>query len=358
MRILIIVGAGASYDCWLPDRELGITRLPMSKSLFAESDPQNKYLNQYRLTGLADKLRRTELQRQKQNAQFGGVEFNIEVELQNINDNAVKITDRNTLLALFKARFYIQNLITDLSNKTFNETHGLTMYVTMLNKLKDWIDEKPDERFVDMVVFNYDDLIDRAMTHVYDSDWSEKSNSRSPLAAYYSGKNINIYKPHGSINWGRKILLNGANRYYSSPDDIYREFDTLNITNEFIYTNSSMYNDHVVKDSIPAIAIPFKTKNSFDECPPEMLTAMKEAISKAESILTLGWRGGDNHVVELIKKNGKIRNAYIVSPTGETELKGMLIHPYTIGFGKFIYSEDRNKSIEHYLKIVENEQFS
>src|SRR3989344_1947370 len=105
MRILIVIGAGASTDCWpehtVPNNDF--RRLPLANALFSPDSVQDSYLNNYGLMGLASKIR--------QKTRIEGDDFDIEATLKSINDAAVKIGDQNTLQSMFKARFYLHSLI-------------------------------------------------------------------------------------------------------------------------------------------------------------------------------------------------------------------------------------------------------
>ncbi len=316
MRLLIVIGAGASYDC-LPQHvtrpyDYESNRLPLANNLFSTLPTQNSFLEKYNLMGLASPLRsRSKIQADK---------FDIEAELANIFEVANKRRDPNTLQHLFKARFYLHSLIKTLSKRTLNLANSHTVYVDFLYKLKNWVDESPSKRLVDIVVFNYDDLIEQAMKEVYSYDWYSKTKLR-PLNAYTAGKNLNIYKPHGSINWGRKILRDDTNLSYNSLENIFNKFYELELTNTIQFIDPDIIeNDNLPKQFVPAIAVPFKGKVDFAESPQSMQASMVKATQEANKIITFGWKGADEHFTDLLKTNNKIDDVYIVSPTAETFL--------------------------------------
>ena len=174
MHLLIVIGAGASHDCWLEHIPKPIDhedlRLPLANLLFSHIPYQNTYLQKYNLMGLAGTLRNK--------ARMQGQTYDVEVELATIYNEANTRKDYNGLQNLFKARFYLHSLITNLTQLTLEHTYSHTVYVDLLNKLKDWIDQSPSTRFVDIVVFNYDNLLEKAMENVYNYDWQSKKTSR------------------------------------------------------------------------------------------------------------------------------------------------------------------------------------
>lgn len=335
MRLLVVIGAGASFDCWpyhvIPQSDW--QKLPLANDLFSPDPIQNSFLNKYHLVGLASTLR--------QKARYQNDSFDIEAELAGINDNANKRGDFNTLQNLFKARFYLHSLIWVLSQKTLQYTSSHTVYVDLLNQLKGWIDQSPSDRFVDIVVFNYDDLVERAMENVYNYDWYSK-NKHTPLSAYYSGKNLRIYKPHGSVNWGRDITKNDSVFSYNAIDQAFHDFNEIEILNSFEFINPDIFNDaDTPKTYVPAIAIPFKGKINFQECPQEMHKKMVEAIRGADKLISLGWKGADEHFTSLLKQeNDKLSEVYVVSPKAETQLDSIYpanrIKPYESTFRHFV----------------------
>jgi len=320
MNVLIVVGAGASYDCWAkhvpkpPD--YNNYRLPLAKELFYHYPQQSLLIQEYDLLDIASQLR--------SKANSLGDKFDIEDELLKISKRANKINDINTLHSLFKTRFYLQRLITSLTLSTINRTYGHTDYIDLIRKLKYWIEDAPEDqdRIVDIVNFNYDTLLETAIENHYSVDWRLK-NEENQMSAYYRGRNLRIYKPHGSINWGRVVQKNGGNKFnYLNQITAFKDFNNLTIQNIFRYMNpENFYDNHIPKDVIPAIAIPFKEKTTFDECPQFMLEAMVEAINNADYIITLGWKGAEKNFTKLLLTNGKkIKAVYVVSPSAETNL--------------------------------------
>jgi hypothetical protein len=332
MRLLVVLGAGASYQCWPPNRSGGLT-LPLANGLFSTEQTQDGLLNLYSLTGLAAKIRRRE--------QANGDKFDVESELAEIRERAEKNDDLNTLQSLFKARFYLQELIQKLSEQTVTDTNGHTLYVDLLNDLKDWVEEDAQNRFVDIVTFNYDSLIDKAMATVYSHDWSQKSSEDS-LTAYYKGKSIRIYKPHGSINWGRVVTSNGKDDYlYSDFNQVVGAFRDIQIEHKFLFIDP-VYRGPSVKNYVPALAIPFKAKVGFDECPKPMFKGMLKAVSEAEEILAIGWKGADRHFVNEVNKNTSARQVFVVGPNAyNTEMAqvitGKRIRPVNQTFSEYIH---------------------
>lgn len=314
MRILIVIGAGASYDSnpLSPRQDANVAdKLPLAKDLFASFPTQNAYLQRYNLVGLAGILRSKSLENPN---------FNIEDELATIHSDSKLRGDKNRIQDLFATRFYLHGVINTLTNKTIDYSSSHTVYIDLLNQIKSWIDESPTSRFADLVVFNYDTLIEKAMETVYRYDWTHKSNV--PLLNYYAGTNLRVYKPHGSINWGREILKDGEHLTYYSETQAIDAFEVATLSRGFQVINpNSLTSESHGKNYVPAIAIPFSDKTDFQECPDDMFKSMVDAIKGADKMITLGWKGGDNHFIKILLDNNKnLSEIHVVSPKGDTQL--------------------------------------
>lgn len=329
MRILIVIGAGASYDA-ATTTGIGRERLPLANELFSTGLFQSRFLTKYNLMGLASQLRL----KSRVN------DFNVEFELDQINNQATRINDLNRLQDLFKTRFYIHNLIQELTKNTLSNTSYHTVYIDLLNQLKDWIDEDQQNHFVDIVSFNYDNLLEHAMMNVYGYNWRYKSVDNK-MNAYLYGNNLKIYKPHGSTNWGKKI-----NQGKITLDDLFDQFNEIEIDNNPVWLDPNYFleNNRSV-EYIPAISIPFKHKSGFDECPGYMKVIMLEAIKSANALFSLGWKGADTHFTSLLKSDGKqIKKVAVISPSGDTYLNEVFpdleIQFIKHGFREFIYKNN------------------
>lgn len=343
MRLLIIIGAGTSFDCWpkIFEGRHDVQKLPLANELFSNDRKQSELINLYRLGGLASKLR--------SRSRTSGDVFDIEAELTAINDVAVEQDDKNYIQALFTTRFYLQHLIKDLTNRTLELTDSVTLYIELLNKLKDWVLESRNNRFVDIVTFNYDTLLEDAMENVYPHDWRIK-NDANRISAYYQGANLKIFKPHGSIDWGREITKDDKHFQFYDLKDVVKNFNTINLANSIKYISPDDFiNMSLEKNYVPAIAVPFKGKTDFQECPKEMLDEMVEAIKDADKVMTLGWKGTDKHFTEILKtKNKKVDKVFVVSPDGETQLETIYpsqIKPIRSTFSNFISETDELETI-------------
>jgi len=226
----------------------------------------------------------------------------------------VKKQDDNVLLSLFLTRFYIQELVSEITQHILNITSKHTIYVDLILRLKEWLDEDLNNRVIDIVTFNYDTLIESALEQMY--KYNYYGNTVAPSIGI---QNIGLYKPHGSIHWGRKIQYQDApSTYYSYTDLLmhYKLYDLLDI----VVVSENIYNKDIVKNHIPAISIPYKTKTTFDECSEEMRSSMIDVVKGADYIITFGWKGAESHFTEILKLNTKVKKVITISRSGKSNL--------------------------------------
>jgi hypothetical protein len=123
-----------------------------------------------------------------------------------------------------------------------------------------------------------------------------------------------------------RSLLRGAfiYFYYNNVEEAFHNFNKLELTNDFQFIDPMLITDTSQgKSVIPAIAVPYKKKTNFDECPIEMQSEMVNAINRADKLITIGWKGAEEHFTSLLRINNKIDQVFVVSPRANTNLGGV-----------------------------------
>jgi len=280
--LMVVFGAGASYDSD-PDRPAyavsTYSRPPLARSLFA---PQyGGVIDQYpACRALVPRLRRA--------AHDDTVA--IEQEFQAILTEAAN--RRETIRQLAATRYYIRAMIEGVTLGWMNETHGVTNYHVLVDRLDTWA-QLSGEAIV-YVTFNYDTLLDTALEDALRFRCTDMSH-------YVSNERIRLIKLHGSTNWRRlaqnpaEIVAVGTNVGNWAID---RYADLQLITDyEVASPLSSERNHHV---TVPAIAIPTETKGEADfELPPEHIEVLKGLIPHITRVIVVGWRGKEAHFTSL-----------------------------------------------------------
>ena len=281
MSLLVIFGAGASYDSihpsTFPNHDL-FTRLPgapyyrppLSTELFDDRSNFNDALTRFpqclgRVAGLRIHA-----------GQRGG--FNVEQELELIKDSAERYPPARIELAALQ--FYIRDITTACGERWQRETRGLTNYAHLLSRIDRWRHVHKEK--VVMVSFNYDTLLEMA------AHSSPLQLELSDIDAYIARDDYKVIKPHGSANWGQ--VLNEPAPPSDAETFMIENVASLHGTNHFRVTADSKYGGKLV---FPAIAIPVEGKGDF-ACPPAHMAALKSSMGEVTRILAIGWRASDH----------------------------------------------------------------
>lgn len=344
--LLIIFGAGASYDNFIEIQASNSPKLPLTNDLI-NRDLQYVQQAMTKWPGAVPLLNRLNTLKNIKNKDESN--FNLEealyLELER-NNNAVQ----NQLLSF---RFYIHDVIRNCEERVRSVNQGNTNYTRLLNMLQlKGVDQKMG---ISLVTFNYDTLLETACTQLY-PDW-EFGNFED----YIKGCSmVRLYKPHGSLGWKQsyqmthqptkvgvvKILANSTN-FDLKPtvqqiDNYYQEYDPATMSN---YASE------------PILALPYKQKTTF-VFPDSHKQALVQDIGKITHILTIGWRGTEEHFYkDVINKVPESTNLKILNVnTGGTEIEHNLkenlgnkieeIH--TFG-GKFSTFLDDDKELDKFI---------
>jgi len=304
--LTVIFGAGASYDS-SPDypamglkRVLDDNRLPLAKNLFSERFGKQAQQNEAALA-LIPRLRTA---------------VNIEQELEAIIDS--QQTYPPVFRQLLSIRYYIRDVIQRAQIEwKENYTHNVTSYHQFLDTVDRARYPTRVKEKIALITFNYDTLLDIAFSAVL----------REPLKtidAYIKNETAyKIFKPHGSVDWLHEVTNAGKNtldsaeklewtKNYAKGSIKYIEVAD---NKAFIQTEGEGIFVPLDHDYVPAIAIPTETKKTF-EFPDEHRDEMIATIKETTSLLIIGWRGAEQHFLELYETNAdptKLKLLQIVS---------------------------------------------
>src|SRR6266851_2480641 len=276
-KILIIFGAGASYDSVRLDVFDDWTlRPPLATELFAANRPLfTQYIDRFpairsiigelRLVSEDGKLLERELER-----------FQLEAE-----------KDERRHRQLMAVRFYLQFALNDCSQQWFYQSHGDTNYTLLLDRIEHWRRAEPD-RTVTYATFNHERLLERSAEAPLETQYDT-------LDSYISAEAATIIKPHGSVDWG-VIALNRGTEHLEERHLIERAAQ-LRFSQDYVRISPGQTSLGDRGPIAPAIAIPFQTLKSF-ACPDSHLVKLTMDISAATRILVIGWRGAESHFLE------------------------------------------------------------
>lgn len=223
--------------------------------------------------------------------------ISLEAYLQDVKKIAATNEDRQRQLIALE--FYLQKLFYEISLR-FGSQSG-NNYDSLVGYINDYIHTYKEK--VHVVSFNYDTLFEQSLP----SKYSFKQ------AMDYLNNDISIYKVHGSWNW--KYILpdltgwireaGGSYPYMmESPWSLTHQPKEYFEGRDLIITDSLSYNDTYGDREYyycPAIAVPLPGKDSFI-CPPSHVQMLQTALGMTDNILIIGWKAGDQALIEMIKQ--------------------------------------------------------
>ncbi len=300
--LMVIFGAGASYDSYpdfpppdvpqgqgnqsippiqsSPQNQRELWRPPLANQLF--SNPQHAYshiVKRYpKLTHILHYLSQPSDGR------------SVEQILELLQDQGKDYPERPREIA--SVRYYLRDLLYEVSNRWSDETDGATNYPLLIGEL---LRLNKGNEPIALVTFNYDLLLDRALqTFGY--------HTQAPDAPLGGHPTLQLFKPHGSVDWARVVKL--ASPAALKPHQLIEDANILEFTSEFIRVDPPAQADGEAfsQTLFPAIAIPVqnKTDDTF-ACPRPHLNALLTLLPHVKKVLIIGWQAREAHFLKLLR---------------------------------------------------------
>lgn len=276
--LMVIFGAGASYDCCSSFPPTGSRnplwhRLPLAKELFL-SLPQFRVIsrNYARFQPLLPYLEAKE---------------NVEEILEGFRAEAETDADRRSqLLAI---QYYLREVIRSCQRDWTHHTYEASNYKTLLDQVR----RCPRVCFV---TFNYDTLMEAAL-----------GGDDVPLRAiddYTSHHKYSLIKLHGSIDWQLWIPKSTTSMRQNKQPSEQDMIRAAPIVRERFIIDKSDHAPQETRTEIyffqPALAIPTVFKQSF-VCPKGHVDALQRLIPDVTKIAIVGWRAGELHFLNMLR---------------------------------------------------------
>jgi len=303
--LMIILGAGASYDSYssrLPStdsKDLG--RPPLANELFGDRDYFNELLHKY------GQCREILPQLRGQPA--------LEELLERLQEEAK--TFLHGQQQLMAVKYYIRAAIECYEEQWRSIHRGATSHLALLNRIERW--RKSKDRSVAIVTFNYDTIMEEALSSYLNYRFND-------LAHYIEGHDYKLFKLHGSVNWGHLTRVQMSHLESMSMDKLeQRIIEWTGSTGVQIYPDRFRMQSEALSlmqggyALLPALAIPVKRKDSFS-CPKEHLTELEKVIPNVDRILSIGWRGQEQHFLNYLSKVSETVRVLVVAKNS-TEAK-------------------------------------
>jgi hypothetical protein len=196
--------------------------------------------------------------------------------------------------ATLAIRLFMQHMLTECQNKWANVvTSHVTNYGILLADIA--VSGVAEACFVS---FNYDTLFEQALPTI--------GVTIDSLNSYVAHPAYRVVKPHGSLNWAHDVPM--ASVFVEKSDAarwLIAHAHELDPAKDFkFYRVPGFALGPVAAVGLwPAIALPVAGKTDF-ECPKSHMDAFEVCLPKVSKILTIGWRGAEQHFLKLVA--GKI----------------------------------------------------
>jgi len=291
--LLVIVGAGASYDSVPHLRPPGNPdRPPLANELFADRPEFVKVMERFgSCRPHIPSLRKD------------GVA--VERVLAELQSQAAAYPKTHSELAAIL--YYIRYAIYGCEERWKAHHSGITNYVTLLREIDRWRHEFNEQ--VLFVTFNYDTMLESAIEQ-------EVRFMIGRLNDYVNHADYRLIKLHGSTNWGRVVGLAPETYIHRMADEdlkdpayvsIYQnsmiddgENVTEKLTDQFELVHSAEILLSRKKELLfPAIALPIDKKDEFS-CPDYHVTALADWIPQVDKIVTIGWRATETKFLDML----------------------------------------------------------
>jgi len=299
--LMVIFGAGASYDSYgalTPPPIANQLRMPLANQLF-----DRRFGDDYRLFPQCHPIIPL-LQR-------SGV--NVESVLEGLQQEASQYPPGLSQLAAI--RFYLGYMLSRCQQTWTNSvTKGPTNYKTLL----DQIARRPiAKEKVCLVTFNYDTLLDEALT---------SRGIKIQAMNDYVSSDFYLIKLHGSVNWVHEVrglaVPNLSGDYLIS--EIINNTPTLNVDGEsFEIVSENPFARQAGRPLFPALAIPVENKPGY-ECPKDHRKVLESCLPRVTKVLVIGWRGSENRFLKTLA-DGLPKNANFLVVSRNEESAGQTI---------------------------------
>lgn len=310
--LMVIFGAGASSDSVKPSnrarRNDDPLRPPLADALFDLRENFTRVVATYPdFAVLVDRLR-------------GAVarQTPVEAELERIKQEARVFSWYHRALAA--TQFYLREILWECGSDWIKGGAGVTNYASLLDHLRRWQVRQVPSEDVLLVTFNYDTMLDDACRAI--------GMNLDSVAEYISQSPFKLLKPHGSVNWFIKTRLDAGRPGYQFAARQLIEHAPVPTTGEYLVRNTQEP-DLTIREGegrrikralMPAIAIPVQNKDSSSFAfPPSHAELLTSSIERVTHLLVIGWRGTEEHFLELWKpKRARLKRVVVVAESEES----------------------------------------
>jgi hypothetical protein len=201
---------------------------------------------------------------------------------------------------LAAVKFYLRDIIQTCDRNWKRLLGAASNYSGFLDEIESWRQSTTDVEEIFLVTFNYDTLLEDALTRSLRIEKQFKNVSDYVLGPY------KVIKPHGSINWAHEVSRPQGLDHVTSNVDAVNNAIIRNISNleriKAIANEIRLFSEYSTTEwFLPALSIPVEQKADY-ECPPNHMQTLVDFLPRVEGIITIGWRAMEDSFVKLLVK--------------------------------------------------------
>jgi len=236
-------------------------------------------------------------------------------------------------------QFYLQELFQHLSEQVIKNEYRYNLFNLFCKNLQKQLSSQPDQ-IATLVSFNYDTILDHFIG-LFSSPFRTMNDYFD-----WQNRNIILFKPHGSCNWGWRFGRDkiGSRNSFQLVSDLWKEkIEPWHIHYELIgnpaetveygswgiesansihdngrYTLNKNLIEIIPKNSnapyLPALLLPYRDKDEF-VMPYQQQLALKSCFSQIQELFLIGWKGNEEFFNRQLKSNAhNLKKIVIVNP--------------------------------------------
>ena len=285
-RLVVLCGAGASYDCAPEGADIRTEfRPPLVQSLF-EPRFGNILSGFPKAQAISEEIR------------------TVATTSQSLEEVLAKFAQKGSIRRRRQYRqvpLYLRQVMGECGAQFLK--HGATNYDTLIGQVED-----SSFAHVAYVTVNYDVLLDLAVAGLYwYSPITELGQYVVPERAWQ------IYKLHGSINWG--VALHNVGDHQAGTLAALDSVDTLDFDFETVRVLQGFHLKHLAAEGrtfYPWLSVPERSKEGFS-CPNSHLDSLRQDLQECTAVLLIGYSGLDEHVNEMLYDTPQLRSVFVVA---------------------------------------------
>jgi hypothetical protein len=244
----------------------------------------------------------------------------------------------NVSIRHLNIQFYLYSLFSQISNHVIRFHSRDNLFGLFAHKLQKYLAGEPDER-VALVSFNYDTILDHYIGDVFRHSFEQMDDYID-----YNKRQVLLFKPHGSCNWGwpvtqRHHLRSTLGQFHEAVYEVGAEpweinYSILGNMNEMVHKHAWGMEREVTENGLsrytinknrievispnkefyPALLMPYRDKDEF-VMHYDHHHALKWFTGQFEELYLIGWKGNERVFNNLLKDHGnRLQKIVIVNP--------------------------------------------